>query len=446
MKKYDPKPATITGITKKGYTIADIGTKNIEVPYGCPGEAVVVQQFGRKKADIVDITKPSPHRIPVRCLHAGDKGRSKGKCGGCAFQYIDYQYQLELKRGLIVDTFAQHNITADILPAIASPKVFQYRNRMDYAVGEHGELGLRSKGAWYHIVDVQECHIVSSNMEAVRKGVVQWIKEKQIQGWNGHTHEGFLRYVVIRETSAGDVGVIFITYQENLDKHITDIESYLPEHVTHIFNGINNSEGEVSILDAYQAYKGTNQLKEIIYDVPYYIAPGSFFQTNTYAATTLLDLVLKWVDACNPQHILDLYCGSGFFALQLAKKYKHVVGVELDAQAIERAQQSWDDMKNSYDSGVSFIASDAIDYTIDPIVDTLIVDPPRTGLHPQALAEIIQAQPEHIIYVSCNFTTLTQNLVDLEPYYTIEQVQPIDLFPHTPHIETVVKLTRKKTS
>lgn len=438
---------TIKGITKKGAAYAEINGKRVEIPYGCPGDDILLQKMRRRKGVITKIETPSAHRITPRCPHAGEAGSLYQKCGGCAFQYIDYPYQLELKHDLVVRAFSAHGLAYDVLPAIASPKTFGYRDRMDFVVGPEKQLGLREKGSWRHIVDITECHLVSDTMMKVFTAVKEWLHTTDISGWNARTNEGQLRYVVLRETkNTGELAVILISYSALDMAHIHALLELLPDTVTHVFSGINASPADISAVDSYTTLKGSDYLREEINGISYYIAPGSFFQTNMSAAEKLLELVVGRVRDIKPQKVMDLYCGSGFFALQLEVFVPEVIGVELDARAIELAKQSLRKTPPGLPlprGGVQFIASDAIDYPLDGGYDCLIVDPPRSGLHPTVIRQIIDHRIPHIVYVSCNFTSLAQNLVALQEFYDIEMVQPIDLFPHTPHIETVVRLNLK---
>ncbi|TSC56832.1 MAG: tRNA (Uracil54-C5-)-methyltransferase [Parcubacteria group bacterium Gr01-1014_18] len=435
----------ITATTHAGFSKAkSTDGKDFIVPFGCPEDEVELEIFGRpgnKKAAISKIINPSPRRVPCRCPHAGSVGSVFKKCGGCSFQYIDYPKQLEEKKRLILEEMARKKVTDPVADVIPSPQIFGYRNRMDFVVGANKELGLREKGSFRHMVDLKECHLISPKMDAVRKMLRTWLEKSPIVGWNRETDKGHLRYIVLRETkNTGQLAVIFITYEENIDEYWDDLSSILPPEVTHVFCGVQTTASDTSVAENYQVYKGKDYLEESIGGVTYLIRPGSFFQTNTDGATKLLDYVLGLSQKTGAKHILDWYCGSGFFSLPMAKHAQEVVGVELDPAAIAVAKES---VALNKITNAKFYDMDVIDFPLDSKYDLLIVDPPRAGLHPKVLAHILEIKIPHLIYVSCNFEALAFQLKLLGQVYDIESIHPFDLFPHTPHVEVVVKMKVK---
>ncbi len=434
--------AVIKGITPAGYTKA-VDTQGDEyiVPFGCPGDKAEIEVFGKKnnrKGRISNLIETSAGRIAPRCPHAGFIGSLAGKCGGCAFQYMDYPLQLESKYQLIKEIFTKKDLNYPIEPILPSPQIFHYRNRMDFIISPHGELGLHERGSFNRIVDLGVCHLISPKADRVRAILRQWIAKTRLAGWDPFKMQGLLRYIILRETkNTNQFAVIFVTFEKYLDDYINDLKKELPDFVTHIFNGIQNRPADVSFASDYKSYQGGDYLTETIGGINYLIAPGSFFQTNTEGAEKLLQIVLGFIEEGKPPHVLDWYCGSGFFTLQAAKSVREACGIELDASAIQVAKES---LKQNQLSNVSFHSMDVLDFALDKHWDCLILDPPRAGAHPKVLKRILEIKIPQIIYVSCNPDALAYNLKVLGTVYEVEKVQPIDLFPHTPHLEIVVKL------
>jgi len=438
--------ARVMDVTQAGYSKA-LDMKGVEyiVPFGCPGDTVEVDVKGHgrnKKGIITKIIEPSSDRVEPKCSYAGKDGKVWKKCGGCAFQYISYEKQLKLKRDLIKSAFLKKDVLAEVKEVLLSPQIFGYRNRMDFIVGPNKEIGLREKGSFEKIIDIEKCELVSSRMNEVLASVRKWIKESPVSAWNYASGEGILRYIILREMpGTHELAVIFITYKEYLDNYISDLRKYLPSFVTHIFNGLQDSVADISFGNKYRSYLGGEYLSAKIKDIFYLVSPGSFFQTNSSCAELMLGQVLKWVSEVKPKNVLDLYCGGGFFSLAISKMAGEVCGVELDKSAIDLAIRTaeYNKIKN-----VKFVSGDVLDFDISfGNYDLLVVDPPRVGLHPKVISRLMEAKIPNLIYVSCNFDSLAYNLSVLGDAYEIEEVQPIDMFPHTPHVETLVKLRRK---
>ncbi len=435
----------VVGINSKGYSQVELeNNKKVEVLYGCPGDVVEVEKIGRKYF-ISQILSPSKHRAKVLCPHAGDRGKSIGRCGGCLFQFIDYKYQLQWKKDTVKTYLQERGIDIKDIDILPSPQVFQYRNRMDFAVDPNKKLGLRSKGSWKYIVPLTTCLIVSSEINTVREKISEWLAGSDIEGWNIIKHTGNLRYVVIRQSqSTGKLAAIFITKEQGFEKYKDELHSLLGNNV-YIYNGINSEKADVSIVNNYQTIWGEDYLTEQIADISYLVSPGSFFQTNTKGAEKMIEIVLNWVQSIKPKYALDMYCGSGFFTLQLAKYSDKVIGVELDEKAIILAQKSLEINKIE---NAEFISLDATEYVKSydenlNSLDLLLVDPPRTGLHNKVVEVILDKNPKYIIYISCNYKTLAQNLLQFKEKYSLEDIILLDMFPHTPHIETLVLLKSK---
>ncbi|WP_288072458.1 23S rRNA (uracil(1939)-C(5))-methyltransferase RlmD [Pyrococcus sp.] len=390
----------------------------ILVPFSAPGDEVEILKIEKqKRAKIVTewrLLRSSPIRVGARC-------KVFGKCGGCTLQHIDYNSQLEFKKEKLRKILERD---VDIVP---SPKIFGHRNRIDLAVTESA-IGFRERGKWWSVVDIEECPIFGKTSKRAIERLREYIEEEKISTWKIREDSGFLRYMVLREGKfTGEIMVNFVTKEGELP----DPTSYF-EFADSIYWSINKSKSDVSYGDV-EKYWGKKFIIEELDGTKYLIHPNSFFQTNSYQAVNLIKTVEKFVEG---EKVVDMYSGVGTFGIYLAKKGMKVVGFDSNAFAIEMAN------KNAEINNVEaefFVASDK-EVDIRGF-DTVIVDPPRAGLHPKLVKRLNDHGPETIVYVSCNPKTFKANIEQLNNYI-IEELIALDMFPHTPHIELVGKLRR----
>jgi len=416
----------IEGFDEKGYGVGN----NIHVPFAYPGDIVEVKvrRKGKKKiGEIVKIIEESPYRTSNKyCAHLG-------KCGGCLWGLMDYQYQLEFKKKVIENLFGYDK---DIIP---SPKTIYYRNRMDYPI--YNKVSLKEPGKWYGYIPIKECKMLSKEAEIIINEFNKFIEKYKIPSWDTVKHTGFLRYLVIREGKFTKERMIhIITYKRKKFEELWDFIENIKDLVTSVYWGIREDLGDVSISEKLYHYYGSKFLRERILDIEYYISPNSFFQTNSYQAVNLVKIVKEFLEPSENDVVLDLYSGVGLFSLQIANEVKKVIGIEIVEEAVEMAKLNAS--INNIDA--EFIASPV---EKAPIIkaNKIIVDPPRAGLTNKAIEYIEKINPDTIVYVSCNPYTQKRDINKLKGYKIID-MQPLDMFPNTPHIENVILMKKSRTT
>lgn len=449
MKFGDKLTLEIKTVDKKGRGIGHAPSgKSAAVPFTAPGETVEASLISRDKTafkmKLEQIITPSPHRITPRCKYAG-------KCGGCAWQQFDYAYQLELKRGLVNDALEAAGIGRRIEAVVPAKETFNYRNRMDYAVGWKGEIGLKEPGRWNAYIDLDECHLLSPQAVEVMALFRAFMKEHKLEPWDAKFQKGFVRYLVIREgknTSQRMVTVITaegeLPATDALVAALTAPGSDGKPLATTIYHGINPSVTDLSIAERLTLLHGAPLLEELIDGRTFSIHPNSFFQTNTQMAEALVHKVREFLSAdggAAPQVLLDLYCGVGLFGICLAKDAKRVVGVEIDPYAIDMARANA--TRNGLTNTEYFAAKTESLVWDKEEPDTVIIDPPRAGLHPAVVETLLTRRPPRLIYVSCNYESFAREWKALSAAYDIKRIEAMDLFPHSPHVELVSLLTLK---
>lgn len=426
---------TITAIDAKGRGVARTGHGLIVVPRTIPGDVVRVRITKKRKGIIeamsLELITPSANRVTPRCPYAD-------RCGGCPWQMVDYAAQLRMKRQIVADALAGIAIP-DIPEPIPSPEIFYFRNRMDYAIGANGEIGLKSSGQWWNVLNLETCFLLSPESVELMKRVRVWLHEHRIVPWDNRFHKGFARYVVIREGKRTNERMLFLITAPGELLAMDDLVARCKDLTTSIIWGVNPTITDISVARNVRTLIGNDVIHERIGDQIFSIPPNAFFQTNTAMAEQLVATVREFAALTGTELLVDLYCGVGMFGIALAPEAHKIIGVESEPSAIPTAQQ------NAIANNVTNIQfqlalAEKWSFPIDPI-DVLIVDPPRSGLHPRVVKKIIMLQPARIIYVSCNPAALARDLKLLLPRYSASAIRCLDLFPHTPHVETVVRLS-----
>jgi 23S rRNA (uracil-5-)-methyltransferase RumA len=320
---------------------------------------------------------------------------------------------------------------------------------MDFVIDYRGNFGLREKGKWWKVIDNHTCFIADKRIEDAFHDCYGWIKESKLSFWDRKTYKGLLSYIVLRTVGSGDLMVNVVTsadYEEGDRKRIEDKLKTLSHETkaTTLLWSVNHTKSDVSFGDEVQIISGPGFIEEIINGYTYRITPNSFFQTNSKAAAVLQNKVLEFGGSgygnTGAQNVLDLYCGNGFFTIPLSKIAKNVTGVEIVVEAIEIAKINAE--KNG--SNARFICAKIEDLSWTGIpTDLLVLDPPRAGLHPKVLANILSKKPENIIYVSCNYKRFIEEFKQLSAVYKISGSVAVDMFPQTPHVELISLLTLK---
>lgn len=367
---------------------------------------------------------------------------NKDVCGSCSWSHIPYEKQLQQKLSDINGSFKLKELDLQVEEILASPKTEHYRNRMDFVIDFEGRVGLRQKGKWWRVIDNHPCFIADEKINELFYAVREWAQSSDLDYFDRKAHTGLLRYAVIRATSIGETMITIVTSAADDEAKVEAELKKLVEKInpTTLIWSINHTITDVSFGDELRTVHGPGYIEEKINGLRYRITPNAFFQTNSHAASLLLSTVTEFAGDLEDQTLLDLYCGSGFFSVALANQAKKTIGVEMVPEAIRDARVNAE--LNDVDVEYHDAKTEEFDW-MKINADIVILDPPRSGMHDKALADVIAAKPETIIYVSCNYKNFARELVQLQEHYNVTQLRAIDMFPHTPHVELVARLEKK---
>jgi len=431
------------------------------VQKGLPGQKLeaVITKKNKKflKAKALNILKESPDQIEPKCTHFED-------CGGCSFQNYDYQKQLQEKETQVKDLLKHiTGLKSTKIKKIKKAKeIYNYRNKMEFTFSndpwfekynpkEKKELclGLHPKGRFDKTIDLENCEIQSKISNKIVDIVRDTALENSLIPYDIKKHTGFLRQIVIRSAVHKDETMVIIVTSTNDQKKLEPIIDKLKEvkEIKAIINNVNRRKADVSYSEEQYLLYGDDFITEKIGTYKFKISPDSFFQTNSKQAKVLYDLIKKEANLTGNEIVYDLYCGTGTIGIYLSKKAKKIFGFEIIPSAIDDAiiNASNNNVKNALffqgDIKDSLVDNKEIDIIEKP--DVSIIDPPRSGLHPKALKNIIKLKQKKIIYISCNPATQARDLKDfIDAGYKVSNIIPVDMFPHTPHIESIVTLTK----
>ncbi|ACJ17001.1 23S rRNA (uracil-5-)-methyltransferase [Thermococcus onnurineus NA1] len=406
----------------EGLGIVRLDKREIHVPFTAPGDIVEIKRWRKKKRTLIateyEVVGPSEIRTEPKCPYFGT-------CGGCLLQHLPYDEQLKFKSDKLSEILG---FDVEVIP---SPKIYGHRNRIDVVISTNG-IGFRRRGTWWDVVDIEECPVFGKASGKVLRSLREFIEDHKPSLYEIGKNRGFLRYVVIREGKFTDeLMVNLVTAEGELPEEFPDYFDYADS----IYWSVNRTPSDVSYGDVERVWK-KEFIRERLDDVAYLIHPNSFFQTNSYQAVNLVREVSRLVEG---EKVLDLYSGVGTFGVYLAKRGFTVEGIEINPFAVEMAN------RNAELNGIDAVFSVGEDKDVKNLAkyDTIILDPPRAGLHPKLVKKILKDEPQTIVYVSCNPKTLKLNLNELSGKYSVEEAVGLDMFPHTPHIEVVVKLKHK---
>jgi 23S rRNA (uracil1939-C5)-methyltransferase len=381
--------------------------------------------------------------------------RHFGTCGGCSLQDRSYEDQLLYKKDKVAG-FLSGLTGLPPLEILGSPLTRHYRNKMEFSFGdvyppEPGrwlKLGMKPKGRWYQILDLEECHLPSPEAAPLLAAVRAWAEREKVAPYNSHKKEGQLRHLVLREAKNRDERmVLLVTTTGEIPKasFIGAVHAVYP--ATTILLGRNGKASDTAISDALEVLEGPGHITETLEFpdgcVDYRISPHSFFQTNTRGTQVLYGLLREWTRSLGAELMLDLYCGGGGIALALSGAAKKVIGVESNPAAVADAKANAE--LNGF-SNCDFYGG-TVEFLLPSLLDmkpqAAVVDPPRAGLHASAVKALLDSSPAVLFYVSCNPESLARDLKALAPRYNVKRLVVVDLFPHTDHVETVAWLSRR---
>ena len=427
---------TVNSLAHGGNGVARHDGYVVFVAGAVPGDRVRAVVGKAKKAyaeaRTVEIVTPSPDRVPPVADHPG-----------APWQVLPYERQLEVKAEQVDDALTRIGRLAgyELEPIVPAVEIWRYRNKVEYSfgTGDDGELvcGFHAPGRWDEIVPMHDCKLVSERSNAVREQVLAFCRAQGLGAWGRREHRGFLRNLVVRQgRRTGQLQVRLVTSPGRLDVDalIAAVECDGLWWTQTADLGESTQGGETALL------AGAPQLVERLGGLDFLVSPEAFFQTNTEMAEQLYSVAVEYAALRGHERIFDLYCGIGTIALSLATRARAVIGVEIAeaavADAIENARVNEIENASFYAGDIRLAMRELVEREGRP--DVAVVDPPRAGLSQKVVRRIVEAAPGRIVYVSCNPTTLAPNAAQLVAAgYRLVRVRPVDMFPHTPHIECV---------
>ena len=454
----------ITTLAAEGKAMGKVDNQVVFVPMTVPGDVVDVQvrKHHRRymEATVVRFVEKSPIRVEPFCEHFG-------VCGGCKWQNLPYEEQLRFKTEQVHDQLTRIGKIElpEVKPCLGSAKQQFYRNKLEFTfadkrwltyeeIAQGGDierqpaLGFHIPNCFDKVLDINKCYLQADPSNGIRDAVKQFCIDNGYSFHNCREHQGLMRNIIIRTASTGEVMVI-VVFNENDQERIVALMEMLKEkfeQITSLFYVVNTKWND-SVGDLeHVCYAGKDHIIEQMEGLQFKVGPKSFYQTNSEQAYELYKVTREFADLKGDEVLYDLYTGTGTIANFCARRAKKVVGVEYVPEAIEDAKV------NSAINGIentSFYAGDMKDVLSDDFVarngrpDVIILDPPRAGVDERVIEVILRAAPERIVYVSCNPATQARDLQLMDGQYKVVEVQPVDMFPHTHHVENVVKLVRR---
>ncbi len=458
------KGVTVESVAAEGKALSHIDGQVVFMDFAVPGDVVDLRIYKRKKnyleARIERIVTPSPDRLPALCPHFG-------VCGGCRWQPLPYSKQLEAKRQQVVDQLVRigHLEVPEVKPTLPSLKTEYYRNKLEFSAsakrwilpGEDPEaltaaercgLGFHVGKFFDKVLDIKDCHLQKDPSNAIRLFVKDYCLTNGLEFFDIREKTGFFRNMFVRLTEAGGLMLIMCFCREDKKLRTGLLDALIKEfpQITSLYYVINDKLND-SITDREcTLYYGDEAIYETMEGLRFKIGPKSFYQTNSLQAERLYGVARDAAGLTGSELVYDLYTGTGTIAQFISGKARKVIGIEYVPEAIEDAKA------NAAANGItncSFFAGDMKDVLNADFIakhgrpDVVILDPPRAGIHPDVAKVILDAAPQRIVYVSCNPASQARDLAILCADYEIVSVQPVDMFPHTMHVENVVCCKRK---
>ena len=455
----------IESVAAEGKALARVDGTVLFVPFAVPGDVVDVKVTKKKKnymeGFILRIVTPSEHRIEPFCSHFGI-------CGGCKWQPLPYQMQLQAKQQQVYDQLVRigHLDVPEISPIIPSDKTEYYRNKLEFTFSrrrwifsdedpdsmteaERCGLGFHVGKFFDKVLDIKQCYLQKDPSDRIRLFIKEYALGHGLEFFDIREHTGFLRNMFIRTAEDGSVMLIVCFYHEDAGARCALLDAVSAEfpQITSLYYVINGKANDSIADQECVLYKGEEAIYEYMEGLKFKIGPKSFYQTNTEQAYRLYSVAREYAALTGHETVYDLYTGTGTIAQFVSSKARKVIGIEYVPEAIADAKE------NARANGITncdFYAGDMKDILTDGFVEThgkpdvVILDPPRAGIHPDVAEVILNAEPARIVYVSCNPASQARDLAILSSKYSITAVQPVDMFPHTHHVENVVRLDLKE--
>lgn len=455
---------TVIDAGAEGKAIARYENRVVFIPFAAPGDVVDVQ-INLKKSSYMEgrITKIITHsdsRTQPKCRHYG-------LCGGCRWQHIEYQSQLQYKQKQVVDALTRigHLELPEISPIAPAPETYYYRNKLEYTFSNRkwltggpdsidpsdrqmNALGYHLPGMFDRVYDVEECLLQPDPSNDLRIWMRNYAIDNGLTFWDVKNWSGLLRNFVIRTSNSGDLMVI-VVFGEDQPAAINMVMKQLTDRFPAITSAmwvVNTKKNDIFADLDIQCYSGEPFIREKMEELTFRVGPVSFFQTNARQALTLYRFAREFAGLTGKELVYDLYTGTGTIANFVARRCHRVVGIEYVESAVRdaRINSSINHIENT-----DFVAGDMAKTLDDKFVlkhgrpQVVITDPPRAGMHPDVVERIVEMAPDRVVYISCNPATQARDLALMAPFYQIVKVQPVDMFPQTHHVENVVLLVRK---
>lgn len=420
------------------------------------GDLVLARVTKSKKtfgeARVLEVVTPSPYRVEPICKYSG-------VCGGCSMQFIDYERQLHYKTNHVREAL-EHIALMDnvhVHTAVASDKVFEYRNKMEFtfspdrwlmpeelddeSVQRGAGVGFHAPKSFQRVIDIRKCHLMPDEGNAILETIRQHAFDSGLEAYDQKRHTGFWRFITMRHSVFSDSWMVNIITSSENDKTVSELADKLASsfgNITSIVNNITARKAGVAFGEYEKQVYGNDFIIEKLGDFEFKISPNSFFQTNTRGAEKLYSIVAEYAGLTGSENVVDLYCGAGTIGIWLSKYAKKVTGVEIIESAVTDAR------KNAEENGITncFFHLGDVAHILGDVEkpDVMVVDPPRSGMSKEVLNQVIEMAPPRIVYVSCNPATMARDFLELKKYYRIHEIQPVDMFPNTYHIEAVARL------
>ena len=460
----------ITGAGSEGTAVAKVEGMVVFVTGAVPGDVADLQITRKKRRHAEAVVKrlitASPDRVQPFCQHFG-------VCGGCKWQHLSYEKQLEFKRQHVIDNLERIGglELPEVAPALASPELTYYRNKLEFTgsssrwftseefaelgeISDRNALGFHIPGRFDKVLDIVQCHLQADPSNAIRLFVRLFAAEHDLSFYNVREHVGFIRNLTIRNSTNGEWMVLLALGHEDEAARtgiLQGLKDAFPQ-ITSLLWTINPKKNDTIWDLPINVFSGRDHIIQELPDGPegrpikFRIGPKTFFQTNPVQTVNMFRIVRDLAEITSDDLVYDLYCGAGSISLFVAAKAKQVIGAEIVPESIADAKLNAE--LNSI-TNVHFEAGDLKDLLDQDFIDrngrpdVLITDPPRSGMHEDVVKRILEMAPRRIIYVSCNPATQARDLALMKEDYSITHVQPVDMFPHTYHVENIVRLDRR---
>ncbi len=462
VKKGQVLDVTITDVAFGGRGLVKIDGLAVFVDLAVPQDTVRIRIRRKKRnyaeARVLELLAPSPHRVDAPCPYSG-------LCGGCKWQFLSYPKQLEYKKQHVVEAL-EHIAMLNNVPVhdpIPSELRFGYRNKMEFsfsdrrwllpselgdpAITREFALGLHVPGTFDKILDTQVCYLHPELGNQLVADVRDYARQSSLPPYGLKSHQGFWRFLMLRHSVARDQWMVNLISAAEAPETLQPLaERLMAAHpqVVAVVNNITARKAGVAVGEYERHLTGETAISDRIGSYEFEISANSFFQTNTRSAARLYETVRAYAGLTGSQSVLDLYCGTGTIAIFLAADARHVTGMEIVESAVTDAIQN---CERNRVTNCRFVLGDIRRQLvqIDTRPDVMIIDPPRAGMHKDVVKQVVALAPPRIVYVSCNPATMARDLIALKEHYAVCEVQPVDMFPHTYHIEAVARLEQKKS-